>query len=80
MNNNVYRFASEKAIPKGMRKLVEKYIDVIDSVHREYNYGYDYWIYLKEGYICDPMECGIIHEYTIKDCEMMLKEVRKVEE
>lgn len=67
---------------KGMKKLLEKYGDVIESVHREYNIcdgtrGYDYWIYLKEGYICVDMECGTIHEYNLKDCEAMLKKVVK---
>lgn len=65
---------------KGMQKLIEKYGDVIASIDREYNDGLDYWIYLKEGYICVDMECGTIHEYTLKDCERQLKLVVKEED
>jgi hypothetical protein len=32
----------------------------------------DYWINLKEGYICESMECGTIHEATIKECLWLL--------
>lgn len=28
----------------------------------------DYWIHLKEGYICESMGCGTIHEQTISAC------------
>jgi hypothetical protein len=28
----------------------------------------DYWIHLNEGYICQSMQCGTIHEQTIKTC------------
>jgi len=67
---------------KGFKKLLEKYKDIIDSYDREENYDaghrdLDYWIYLKEGYVCTGTECGTIHEYTIKDCERMLKMVRR---
>ena len=65
---------------KGMEKLLEKYGEIIESMHREYNYGWDYWISLKEGYICPDMECGTIHEYNLKDCETMLKSVITIEE
>jgi len=27
----------------------------------------DWWIYLKEGYICSGMECGTIHEQNLGD-------------
>ena len=65
---------------KGMERLLKKYGDVIESIHRENNYGVDYWIYLKKGYICKETECGTIHEYTLKDCEAMLRCVVKVME
>ena len=65
---------------KGMKRLLEKYGDVIESIHRENNDGVDYWIYLKEGYICPSMECGTIHEYNLKDCENMLKTIMTIEE
>jgi hypothetical protein len=32
----------------------------------------DYWICLKEGYICQSMGCGTIHEATIKHCLWLL--------
>lgn len=69
MNNN---------LPTGMNKLIDKYKDIIESVHREYNDGVDYWIYLKDGFICSDTECGTIHEYNIKDCASALKNVIKV--
>ena len=78
--NNIYEYVNKESLPKGMIKLIEEYKDVIDSVSREYNDGYDYWVYLKDGYICEPMECGTIHEYSIKEVKKMLKEVRKVEQ
>ena len=67
---------------KGMIRLMDKYGDIIDSIHREYNLcdgtrNVDYWIYLKDGYICKDMECGTIHEYSLKECEKMLKNVIK---
>ena len=65
---------------KGMMKLLEKYGEVIENMHREFNYGWDYWIHLKNGYICPDMECGTIHEYNLKDCENMLKTVITIEE
>ena len=27
-----------------------------------------YWIYTTEGYIQEEMECGTIHEQTVKEC------------
>jgi hypothetical protein len=33
---------------------------------------YDWWINLKEGFICRTMECGTIHERTIKECLHLL--------
>ena len=32
----------------------------------------DYWINLKEGYICESMGCGTIHEQTIKEAAWLL--------
>ena len=78
--NNIYKYVEKESLPKGMIALIEEYKEVIESVSREYNDGYDYWIYLKDGYICEPMECSTIHEYSIKECKRMLKEVRKVDE
>ena len=33
---------------------------------------YDWWISLKEGWICRSMGCGTIHEQTIKECLHLL--------
>lgn len=30
------------------------------------------WVYLKEDFICPEMECGTIHEATIKECCALL--------
>ena len=32
----------------------------------------DYWVNLKEGYICQSMGCGVIHEQTISCCADLL--------
>ena len=32
----------------------------------------DYWINLKDDYICKSMDCSIIHERTIKECLWLL--------
>lgn len=38
------------------------------AVHELVKDADGYWIYLKHDYWCPPMECGTIHEYTIKEC------------
>jgi len=32
----------------------------------------DYWVNLKEGYICQSMGCGTIHEQTVRACADLL--------
>mgnify|MGYP003331330458 CR=1 FL=1 len=32
----------------------------------------DWWINLKEGWICRSMGCGTIHEQTLKECLHLL--------
>ena len=32
----------------------------------------DWWINLKEDYICRSMGCGTIHEQTVKECLWLL--------
>ena len=34
------------------------------------------WVYLKTGFICPSMECGTIHEATIRECCELLAECR----
>jgi len=57
----------------------------VESVHQEDDGCYQdsrgryvlaYWVHLKPGYICDAMECGTIHEPTIKRVLEMMKEIR----
>jgi len=36
----------------------------------------NWWLYLKDGYICEFMGSGTIHESTVKDCAELLKDVR----
>ena len=45
------------------------------SDERSSNDGY--WIYLKEPYYCQSMELPSIHEYTLKECSEMFKDVVK---
>ena len=57
----------------------------IESIHREDDgcfqdsmgrYQMAYWVYLKPGLICTAMECGTIHEPSIKRVAEMLRTVR----
>lgn len=36
------------------------------------------WVYLREGFICEPMECGTIHERSVADCCAMLNQSRRM--
>jgi hypothetical protein len=47
----------------------------VESLHREGEDGL--WCYLKTGWICPEMECGIIHEYTLHDVWNKLLGVEK---
>jgi hypothetical protein len=38
-----------------------------------------YWVYLHPGYICHAMECGTIHEKTVKKCWEMMRTVEPLE-
>jgi hypothetical protein len=48
----------------------------VDDVFAEYGNiesgKYDWWINLKEGWICRTMGCGTIHEQTLKSCLQLL--------
>lgn len=55
----------------------------VDSAHTEFDgcFGFDKpsrWVYLKAGYICPAMECGSIHEATVRECCELLNTCRKV--
>lgn len=42
----------------------------VDSIHKEDDGCWEtpaWWVYLKEGWINPEMECGTIHQRTIKD-------------
>lgn len=54
----------------------------VQSLHQEYDgcFSYDrpsWWCYLKPGYISPEMECGSIHEPTIKGVCELLNTTRK---
>jgi hypothetical protein len=49
---------------------------MVASLHQEHDGGFgdgpSYWCYLKSGYVSPEMECGSIHEPTIKAvCELL---------
>ena len=46
----------------------------VDSVSDERGYGDGIWVYLKQGYINQRLECGTIHEHTIAECCQQLNE------
>ena len=41
----------------------------VDSLHKEES---GWWLYLRSGWTCPAMECGTIHESTIKECAELL--------
>ena len=46
----------------------------VHSIHREHDEydGPSWWVSLKPGFVCPAMECGTIHERTIKEvCDLM---------
>lgn len=51
----------------------------VESIHDEgpsdEGTRHDWWLYLTEGYVCPHMECGTIHENTVKDCADLLRTV-----
>ena len=60
----VYTLAQIKADPR-----------VEDAFYEIGNIEYgkkDYWVNLKEGYICRSMGCATIHEQTISHCADLL--------
>ena len=58
----------------------KKHHHMIDYISDERGYGEGYWVYLKARYICADMECGTIHEYTIKDIVEKFKTCRPIQE
>jgi len=49
----------------------------VDSLGRELK---GRWVYLKTGYISPHMECGTIHESSIKACCELLNDARRMTE
>lgn len=37
-----------------------------------------YWIFLKDGYINPHLECGIIHERSLKECISQLNQIEHI--
>ena len=58
-------------------KIPKKYENMIEEVFYEGKEN-GYWIYLKDGYIHEEMECGTIHEYTQKDLLNTLRGIIKL--
>jgi|TARA_R100000030_G_scaffold19852_1_gene14149 hypothetical protein len=44
----------------------------VDWISDERGTGEGIWVYLKEGYINDHLECGTIHEHTVAECCLQL--------
>lgn len=61
-------------------KTLEKYQHLIDFISDEREDKNGYFVYLKTGFICPDMECGTIHESTLKACAEQLKTVHKAQE
>lgn len=57
-------------------KSFDKYIDRIESISYEGEDGI--WIYLKPGWYNPYLECGTIHEYSVKACVAQLKECYEI--
>ena len=69
-------------IPKTLQAALDKHKDVITAYDMEEDFYDDaspwsIWIYLKEGYWCPVMECGIIHESTARQAIDRLSSVTK---
>lgn len=51
----------------------------VESIHDEgpsdEGTRHDWWLYLSHDYVCPHMECGTIHENTIKECADLLRTV-----
>ena len=62
-----------KKFPK-VTTLAQALLDprVEDAFTERDDFGASCWIYLKEGYICESMGCGTIHENTVKACLRLL--------
>jgi hypothetical protein len=56
----VYTMAQAKKDPR----VADMFAEYGNIEHNKY----DYWINLEEGYICESMGCGTIHEQTIAAC------------
>ena len=50
-------------------KLVRTYADAWSDprVYEIYKDSDGWWIHLEDGFICETLECGTIHEATLKD-------------
>jgi hypothetical protein len=57
-------------------KIPKKYEHMIAEVSDERNNGDGVWFYLKSEYWNYEMECGIIHEQTLRECLSQLKYVK----
>ena len=66
-----------------MSKTIDNYVkshpDRLESWHNEDHNerGLDYWVYCREPYFCPDMECGTIHEDTVKETMAKMRTVIK---
>ncbi len=56
------------------RKDIEGRYEVVEMFSEPDN---GWWVYLKPGYWCSAMECGTIHEDTIRECCDMMQYVER---
>ena len=59
--------------PKSINALPEKFTAAIADISDERNNGDGWWVYLKEPFFNDALECRIIHEAKLSDCIKQLK-------
>lgn len=58
-----------------LKSLAKKYRDAIADYSDERSNGDGWWIYLKEPFFNDQMECRTIHEQKLGDC---IKELKRI--
>lgn len=62
-----------KMLPKGVPASAIESVEC-DPYDGE-NGGGSYWVYLNDGWICNAMECHTIHEDTLKELKVMVRDI-----
>lgn len=62
---------------KQIKAYMAKHPDKFESFHTEDNaeIGIDYWVYTTSDYMCPVVECGTIHEDTVKETLVKMRGV-----